>query len=308
MGAASSAAAVKESDKQEWEVSRRMSKQQNTHQFMKMDENGASDGRSDTLSTCNRASDGNRETDNINHDEPTVTNERTAANEPVGGIEASKDDANEPEEAKDAKDEDKDETEKKKEQPPLTREEIEMLKTEILTIMETHVNAMKDKEWTDEDGKYTQEARKALYGFSVSYFALKNANLADMIESRRQIAQVVLNSDVLTKVCGVMIDVYPKGWANEEKKTDLAVWRPFSCAFLFILNYSDASHDFAVRVANMPGFLEMIRRILAESIEAHLKQDQPVGNYLIGILTNCVIIFTQGFKNFIIYTPCKTEF
>ena len=191
-------------------------------------------------------------------------------------INRTEDSKNRTEGGKDTDDKDSKEKDKKKELPPLSREEIEKMKAELVTTMQTHVNEMKDKEWTDENGKYTEEARKVLYGFGISYFALKHATLEDMIESRQQIVEVILNSDILTKVCGVVIDIYPKGWANEEKRTDMAAWKPLSLSLVFLQNYSDASHDFATRIANAPGFLEIIHRILEESVEPHLKQDQPV--------------------------------
>ena len=196
-------------------------------------------------------------------------------------IQASEGATKRTEEAKDTKDDDKEEKDKKEKLPPLTKEETEKMKAELVTIMQAHIDNMKDKEWTDEEGKYTEEAKKVIYGFYISYFALKRAPLEDLIESRRQIAQIVLNSDFITKVAGVVIDIYPKGWANEEKKTDMLVWKPLSNSMLFLQNYSDASHEFALRVGNTPGYLEMIRRILVESIEAHLKQDQPVGSKLV---------------------------
>ena len=200
-------------------------------------------------------------------------NDTGQTGEPIGGIAASKETVNDADKVKEASSE----TKKPKEPPPpLTREEIEAMKKEILEIIETHINMMKDAEWLDENGKYNEGAKKLLYGFSLSYFALKNATLPDMIESRRQIASAILKTDILTKICGVVMDIYPKGWANEDNKTDLDVWNPLSKAFLILLNFSDASPELAERVSHTPGFLEMIRRILAESIERHLKQELPV--------------------------------
>ena len=166
--------------------------------------------------------------------------------------------------------------ETKKSKKKLTREEIEEKKKKVLERVEGHINTMKDEEWVDEDGRYIESAQKLLSSFYNSYFALKSAPLADRIESRRQLASVVLKTDILTKVCGVVIDIYPKGWATEEKKTDLAVFNPLKNALLYVHNFSDASPEFAEQIAKIPGYLEMIHRILEDSIESHLKQDQPV--------------------------------
>ena len=164
----------------------------------------------------------------------------------------------------------------KTEPPPLSRDEIEAMKKEILEIIETHINMMKDVDWLDENGRYNTGAKKLLYGFSISYFALKRATLPDMIESRRQITSACLKTDILTKICGVVIETYPKGWEQEDGKTDMEVWNPLKNALLLLLNFSDASHEFAERMGHTPGFLEMIRIILKESVEPHLKQDSTV--------------------------------
>ena len=162
------------------------------------------------------------------------------------------------------------------EPPPLSRDEIEAMKKEILEIIETHINMMKDVDWLDENGRYNTGAKKLLYGFSISYFALKRATLPDMIESRRQITSACLKTDILTKICGVIVETYPKGWELEDGKTDMEIWNPLKNAFLLLLNFSDASHEFAERIGHTPGFLEMIQRILKESVEPHLKQDSTV--------------------------------
>lgn len=264
MGASCSAATVKESNKSNILKTKSVlgAKQERSIQIINMDS-----GRNDAGETGTDTSD----------DEKTACNEqlvadmeRTADNELT---EMSKEEANDDEESRE---EENDETKMKEKRPPLTRDEIEAMKKDLVEAVQTHIDKMKDVEWTDENGKYVEGAKKLLYSFSFSYFGLKRAPLADRIESRRQIASVILKTDIITKICDVVIDIYPKGWANEEKKTDLTVWKPLSNAFLFIHNFTDASGEFSERVANTPGFLEILHRILAESIEKHLKQDQPV--------------------------------
>ena len=178
---------------------------------------------------------------------------------------------------------------KKKKSKKLTPEEIADKKVEVLEKVIKHIENMKDKEWVDEDGKYVVGAKNLLICFYNSYFALKAAPLADRVESRRHLASEVLKTDILTKVCHVVIDIYPKGWANEEKKTDQAVWSPIRNALLYVHNYADASAEFAERVADVPGYLEMMKRILLESIEPYLKQDQPVS-----ILSGHFLPFSRG--------------
>ena len=188
-------------------------------------------------------------------------------------------------------DDDEDDTTgaKKKKSKKLTPEEIADKKVEVLEKVIKHIENMKDKEWVDEDGRYVVGAKNLLICFYNSYFALKAAPLADRVESRRHIASEVLKTDILTKVCHVVIDIYPKGWANEEKKTDQAVWSPIRNALLYVHNYADASAEFAERVAGVPGYLEMMKRILLESIEPYLKQDQPVS-----ILSGHFLPFSRG--------------
>ena len=178
---------------------------------------------------------------------------------------------------------------KKKKSKKLTPEEIADKKVEVLEKVIKHIENMKDKEWVDEDGKYVVGAKNLLICFYNSYFALKAAPLADRVESRRHIASEVLKTDILTKVCHVVIDIYPKGWANAEKKTDQAVWSPIRNALLYVHNYADASAEFGERVADVPGYLEMMKRILLESIEPYLKQDQPVS-----ILSGHFLPFSRG--------------
>ena len=178
---------------------------------------------------------------------------------------------------------------KKKKSKKLTPEEIGDKKVEVLEKVMKHIENMKDKEWVDEEGKYVVGAKNLLICFYNSYFALKAAPLADRVQSRRQISSEVLKTDILTKVCHVVIDIYPKGWANEEKKTDQTVWSPIRNALLYVHNYADASAEFAERVAGVPGYLEMMKRILLESIEPYLKQDQPVS-----ILSGHFLPFSRG--------------
>ena len=190
-------------------------------------------------------------------------------------IEDPSETTNENDESKEAGDEPNKSKQPKK--PPPSREDIEAMKVAVLGKVENHISKMEAVEWLDENEKYVEGAKKLILSFDQSYFALRTAPLEDNIESRRQIANAVLKSDILTKICGVIIDIYPKGWATAENKTDLTVFSLLKNAILFIQNYSDASPEFAERVANIPNFLEMIRRILVESAEPHLKQEQKVG-------------------------------
>lgn len=253
-------AAVQEPDRRVSEVPKKTAlngeNQQTSNYIIQMDETGDHRKKSDTTSTVKSGA------------EPA---DGKINNQLVNETETSKKTTNEVGESKDIAG--------KGGQPgktPPTREEIEAMKKEVISIIETHISQMKDVDWLDENGKYVEGASKLVHGFSLSYFALKSGTLEDMIESRRQIANVCLQTDILTKVCGIVIDIYPKGWATEDKKTDLNIWNVLKNALLFILNFSDASHPFAERIANTPGFLEMIRQILIESVEPHLKQDQPV--------------------------------
>ena len=204
----------------------------------------------------------------------TTNNETVKTNESGGGTEVSKLPTSEADKSKDAGKE----TEKPKEPPPpMSREEIEFKRKNALEIIETHIETMKDAEWLDEDGNYVEGARKLVYGFSTSYFALRNAPLPDIIEYRKQAANACLKTDIITKVCGVVIDVYSRGWIDEETmKPDPNRYNPLRSSLLFLLNYSDASQDLAERVAHTPGFLETVRKVLTESYEPHMKQEQTV--------------------------------
>ena len=132
-----------------------------------------------------------------------------------------------------------------------------------------------DIEWKEENGAYKTSILKNLKLIEMVYYALENQNAQAVYvkQSRKDIASVLIDANVIPKICGVLTDLHHHTLEiidhGRNKILSLVAQR-------ILWAYTDTVRGFGEYVANITGFLEFIIAKLASESKTHLQLDKEV--------------------------------
>lgn len=152
---------------------------------------------------------------------------------------------------------------------------METLLKQIVTIVQV-LNM--DEDWTGGGLTYKREIEECLMQIDKAFFKISegNAPLDCVKQFRFETAKMMMESDIVAKLCSAVTDIYRKQVGNSVSVINIRLLCVFKVVISIIWNYTDASTDFAVQVANIPGFLEFIRSVLNDSADKHISNSEKV--------------------------------
>ena len=145
----------------------------------------------------------------------------------------------------------------------------------VTGLISNELKDLHDIEWKEENGAYTTEIFKSLRLIQTVYYALetRNAPAANVKQSRKDIASILIDANIVPKIYGMLTDLHLHTLeiTDSERNEMLS-----SDAQSILCNYANASDGFAEHVANIPGFLEFISAKLTSASEEYLQLDKKV--------------------------------
>ena len=131
----------------------------------------------------------------------------------------------------------------------------------VTTLISIELKDLHNIEWKEENGAYNT---KILMSFNLIHnFPLalqtRNAPAVYIKQSKKDIASVLIDANIIPKICGVLTDLHH----HTAVITDIRNKILSPDAQKILWNNSDSSLEFAKCVANVPGFLEFIMAKLA---------------------------------------------
>ena len=160
-----------------------------------------------------------------------------------------------------------------------TSEQWEKKMETLLKQIETIVQVLNmDEDWTGGGLTYKREIEGCLMQIDKAFFKISegNAPLDCVKQFRFETAKMMMESDIVAKLCSAVTDIYRKQVENSVSVINIRLLCVFKVVISIVWNYTDASTDFAVQVANIPGFLEFIRNVLNDSAEKHISNSEKV--------------------------------
>ena len=118
--------------------------------------------------------------------------------------------------------------------------------------------------WKETNGEYTQSAKHLLHVFDEAYeFLLElKVPVEYVVENRKSIANIALNADIIERMCEMVITIYQGKLVSDINNSSF--WDPLCLSMGILWNYTDTSEEWAERVANTPGLLDIIYKILTD--------------------------------------------
>ena len=145
----------------------------------------------------------------------------------------------------------------------------------VTGLIANELKDLHDIEWKEENGAYKIKIFKSLRIIHAVFFALKNRNApaVNVKQSRMDIASILIDANIVPKICGMFMDVHlhTREITDSERNEKLS-----SDAQSILCNYANACDGFAEHVANIPGFLEFISAKLTSASEEYLQIDKKV--------------------------------
>ena len=162
----------------------------------------------------------------------------------------------------------------------LSMEDSESVGQAVIKIVEERIASLKDIEWIKDDGTIPDEVYLILNVLDQSYRVLKSANALHecVVATRQNIARIILESGIATQICNldiVLCEVVP---VTKFSGDNSRLHYPVHISMHILGNFSDTSEELAEKIANVPGFLQLLHSIHKDSFETKLKQDTLVGN------------------------------
>ena len=145
----------------------------------------------------------------------------------------------------------------------------------VTELISNELKDLHDIEWKEENGAYKTNILKSVRLIDMVYFALVTRNVPQeyVMQSRKDIASVLIDANIIPKICGVLTDLHDHTLeiTDSERNERLS-----SDAQRILLNYTYDSDDFPAHVANSPEFLEFIRAKLTSASEEYLQLEKKV--------------------------------
>ena len=145
----------------------------------------------------------------------------------------------------------------------------------VTGIISNELKDLHDIEWKEENGAYKTNILRSVRLIDKVYYALEARNVPQeyVLRSRKDIANVLIDVNIIPKLCGVLTDIHLHTLEiNDNERNEMLS----SDAQRILLNYVYASDDFPAHVANSPGFLEFILAKLTSASEEYLQLDKKV--------------------------------
>lgn len=129
--------------------------------------------------------------------------------------------------------------------------------------------------YQSENGEYVVKIRNATLRVMQSYFALKKTVLEEINKFRLDIANIIIETKFLNLIFELVENTYKSGWENEDGSDNDKKYIPLSNTMVTLLNFSDCSDNLAIAMANEPGFIELLKKIILDAQDRHLEKVEP---------------------------------
>ena len=145
----------------------------------------------------------------------------------------------------------------------------------VTGLISNELKDLHDIEWKEENGAYKIKILMSFKLIRYVYFALetRNAPVVYVKQFRKDIASVLIDANIIPKICGVFTDLHHHTLEITDNKISKIL---SSDAQSIILCNTYSSMEFAEYVANVSGFLEFIMAKLASEGKRHLHLDNEV--------------------------------
>ena len=143
--------------------------------------------------------------------------------------------------------------------------DIRRLHTEIGKVLEK----LKRTPWKKVDGSFKKYVKDGLKHLDNAYEKLDHPQFE---KAQNDITKAIIEAKIISNICSVLTFLFKE---NRELSVSHKYDGISSIATRILCNYANAE-EFAIEVANCPGFLEFICELLAESSENFLQIDTQV--------------------------------
>ena len=145
----------------------------------------------------------------------------------------------------------------------------------ITRVISNELKCLHDIEWKEENGAFKTNVLKSLRLIIDVYLELERRNAPEdfVLQSQKEIASVLIDANVIPKICGVLTDLHFQTLeiTDNERNEKLS-----SDAHKILCNCACTSDEFAEHLAKIPGFLEFVNAKLTSASEEILQLDKKV--------------------------------
>jgi hypothetical protein len=167
--------------------------------------------------------------------------------------------------------------EKKVENEWMTDEELEEFRKKTFDYLRDTANevvALKTRH--QSGGAFVTKIYNATIRFMQSYFALKKTVRENIHKFRKDIAELMMETKYFNLSCEIVMYIYKNGWCGEDGKEERSKTIPLTNSLITLLNFSDGCDEYAIGLANEPGFLDTLKQILGDSLPKYFaKEGEP---------------------------------
>ena len=145
----------------------------------------------------------------------------------------------------------------------------------ITGLISNELKYLHDIEWKEENGAYKTIVMKSLRLIVEVYLELERRNAPKdfVLQSQKEIASVLIDTNIIPKICGVLTDVHLHTLEiTDNERNEILNSR----AHNILCNCACTSDKFAEHLTNIPGFLEFVNAKLTSASEKILQVDKKV--------------------------------
>ena len=145
----------------------------------------------------------------------------------------------------------------------------------ITGLISNELKDLHDIEWKEKSGAYKTNVMKSLRLIVEVYLDLERRNAPKdfVMQLQKEIASVLIDANILPKICGVLTDVHLHTMEITENERNEIL---SSDAHKILCNCACTSGEFAEHLANIPGFFEFVNAKLTSASEEILQLDKKV--------------------------------
>ena len=164
----------------------------------------------------------------------------------------------------------------------LSPQQIDKLEEETLEkvrLSVDEVNTVENYDNVKEDGNFPIMTEWLTYLSYIYCYGLEGAPVDRVTFFRKTVAKILIETKAIELICEIYKYYVKNGWKVEgdgEIKADKTKWKSLELSAVILLNFSDASDELAIYIANYRGLLDTIRYVIVEEKEAHLKGEEEV--------------------------------
>ncbi|XP_060590789.1 uncharacterized protein LOC132745820 [Ruditapes philippinarum] len=125
-------------------------------------------------------------------------------------------------------------------------------------------------------GAFVDEIYDAALVFDEAYYELEKTSRENIIKFRKDIAELMIETKYFKLSCEIVMHTYMNGWRSEEGNEEESKTVPLIRSLDTLCNFSDCCDEYAIGLANEPGFLDTLIQVLRESLPKYFaKEGEP---------------------------------